>query len=1029
MAEEIMKLANANGQNNNPADPATKKKDSGPDLSEYGYNRVSVIGRGQYGIAQLVSRCGEPNVQLVAKSVQVDALNEHDQKLAQQEVQLLQQMRHPHIIGYIESFSLTFNLNILVIVMEYAPHGDLRKLIKSCAKKKEQLEEVVIMRWFTQLLHALNYIHRQKILHRDLKTSNIFLDGSNSPALAGVVDNAATPPLQDYNVKLGDFGISRVLDGTREAAVTVVGTPYYMSPEVCRSEPYNWKSDVWALGCVLYELCMLKHAFESSSLLGLVYKIVSEHYDPIPDQYSTRLMDLIKRLLTKSAEARPETTEILLDPYVSETAERLQLPPDNDPFISLSPVRGKPKSEAAIKPPPPPPGAKPLSVSAPPGPPPPGSKRPGPPPPPPSSPPVQVARPSTTALQIPAENQELFEVLMARIRAILVTRKSNWISTFASFDKKGDGIFQTPEFVQALQALNCALSSPEINFLVACFASGAASTMADANAPGGAAGSGIPLFHFAEQLNTAPGPLAKRVDASVRDLFDPEKLQMLFERCTAADPERRGVVTADAFKISIAHTLQDQNNERNVMLALMSSEKNLVGDVDYRDFVQVFQTKVECYPFTSTALQAQQSLNFTNSTPGGSPGTNANNHTQFFTCRGAPPLAPLGIPVPPGGGGPSSINPQSTVNSRSGSISKLGKPPETPFRAMTAENLRVIWARLKKKFVHCTLKDVWQVYFQQNQNVNPYAFIDLCSDIPFGVSRAELHQCCAMLVSEESGGQVNIDEFETHLLMADETILNAVPSWGKVMQDLLQDPEPLFRDKSPTTKNKSTVPESDFRAKLCQIDQGLTSHQVDFLISLVDKTSEGDIQIHPRRATDKLQQPVDLTPEHYNLVCRRLVVKLRNCALDVPKLTKILLNFWSIPEWSKCLSMLLPLYLSEAEATGLMVRLLEGQYEVDQWAAEVQQVGEAETVGLQVDKKVAELLHKRLTEPISGEEFLALLQQEFPLEYAQKLYSAADKSVNGFVLASSWLADEGIVSVKEAKALKKKRSFLSRMFK
>ena len=82
--------------------------------------------------------------------------------------------------------------------------------------------------------------------------------------------------------------------------MTVVGTPYYMSPEVCRSEPYNWKSDVWALGCVLYELCMLKHAFESSSLLGLVYKIVSDHYDPIPDFYSRELNEIITRLLTKS---------------------------------------------------------------------------------------------------------------------------------------------------------------------------------------------------------------------------------------------------------------------------------------------------------------------------------------------------------------------------------------------------------------------------------------------------------------------------------------------------------------------------------------------------------------------------------------------------------------------------------------------------------------------------------------------------------------------------------------------------------
>jgi NIMA (never in mitosis gene a)-related kinase 1/4/5 len=102
---------------------------------------------------------------------------------------------------------------------------------------------------------ALEYVHGRKVLHRDLKTQNIFLTGNNT-------------------VKLGDFGISKVLENTNRAAMTVVGTPYYMSPEVCQNSPYSYKSDVWALGCVLYELCTLKHAFSADNLLGLVYKIV-----------------------------------------------------------------------------------------------------------------------------------------------------------------------------------------------------------------------------------------------------------------------------------------------------------------------------------------------------------------------------------------------------------------------------------------------------------------------------------------------------------------------------------------------------------------------------------------------------------------------------------------------------------------------------------------------------------------------------------------------------------------------------------
>merc|ERR1719158_1641356 len=135
------------------------------------------------------------------------------------------------------------------------------------------------MHYFVQVLQALQYIHHERILHRDLKTSNLFLTKMKQV------------------VKLGDFGISRVLEGSIEAALTVVGTPYYMSPEVCENKPYTFQSDVWSVGCILYELCMLKHAFHASNLLGLVYKIVSDKYEPIPSTYSPALNDLIRAML------------------------------------------------------------------------------------------------------------------------------------------------------------------------------------------------------------------------------------------------------------------------------------------------------------------------------------------------------------------------------------------------------------------------------------------------------------------------------------------------------------------------------------------------------------------------------------------------------------------------------------------------------------------------------------------------------------------------------------------------------------
>ena len=112
-------------------------------------------------------------------------------------------------------------------------------------------------------------------------------------------------------VKIGDFGISRVLHGTLESAQTIVGTPYYMSPEVCQNKPYSFKSDVWSLGCILHELCSLQHAFRAKNLLGLVYKIVQEPHEPLPNDYSPDLGKLIDSLLEKDPLSRPSCDQLL----------------------------------------------------------------------------------------------------------------------------------------------------------------------------------------------------------------------------------------------------------------------------------------------------------------------------------------------------------------------------------------------------------------------------------------------------------------------------------------------------------------------------------------------------------------------------------------------------------------------------------------------------------------------------------------------------------------------------------------------
>jgi len=302
------------------------------DLGGFGYQSVAHIGRGHTASAQVV-RDLETGQEFVAKCVSLATLTEHDQEFAKQEAFLLQSLRNPLIVAYHDSF-LIEGANTLVIVMEHCSGGDLRAVIKSKAASNEQFSEDQVMSWFVQIALALQFIHSHKILHRDLKTSNIFVSENSSM------------------VKLGDFGLSRVLERTTDAAVTMVGTPYYMSPEVCSNAPYNWKSDVWSLGCVLYEMCMLKHAFESSSLFGLVYKIVSGNYEPIPSVYSQDLNDLIGRLLTKSALDRPSISQIFAIPYVKAHVEKVKsalvgIPSPKPPPAPATPAPPKSKKRRA----------------------------------------------------------------------------------------------------------------------------------------------------------------------------------------------------------------------------------------------------------------------------------------------------------------------------------------------------------------------------------------------------------------------------------------------------------------------------------------------------------------------------------------------------------------------------------------------------------------------------------------------------------------------------------------------------------
>eukprot|EP00906_Rhabdomonas_costata_P026487 RCo037704 len=233
----------------------------------------------------------------VSKEVNISVLSEKDREAAQNEVDVLVKVpKHPNIIQYIEHYEQN---GILYIIMEYADGGDLLQKIQ--LQKKDpggaRFSEDQIMTWFIQMALAVKHMHENKILHRDLKSANIFLTKENA-------------------VKIGDFGFGKIMANTIAQAKTLCGTPYYFSPELCTGRPYNNKSDIWALGCILAEMCCLGHAYDAKNIKELVKRVTKGTYQPIPSCYSSDLHRLIEIMLTKDQAARPNIKSVLTLDYV-----------------------------------------------------------------------------------------------------------------------------------------------------------------------------------------------------------------------------------------------------------------------------------------------------------------------------------------------------------------------------------------------------------------------------------------------------------------------------------------------------------------------------------------------------------------------------------------------------------------------------------------------------------------------------------------------------------------------------------------
>ena len=259
---------------------------------------ISKLGEGAYSTVFKVKRIVDNQIYAL-KKVKLLNLSEKEKENSLNEVRILASVKSNFVVSYKEAF-FDEKDNTLCIVMEFADRGDLYQKIVAHKKSAKFFEESDIWRIFIQLVKGLKALHDLKILHRDMKSANVFLF-SNGCA------------------KLGDLNVSKV--ARRGLGYTQTGTPYYASPEVWKDKPYDHKSDVWSLGCVLYEMITLRPPFRAKDMEGLFNKVCKGQYSRIPDRFSDDLFKIVQYLLIVNSIQRPSCDQILQHPIVMKRIE------------------------------------------------------------------------------------------------------------------------------------------------------------------------------------------------------------------------------------------------------------------------------------------------------------------------------------------------------------------------------------------------------------------------------------------------------------------------------------------------------------------------------------------------------------------------------------------------------------------------------------------------------------------------------------------------------------------------------------
>ncbi|CAG9310350.1 unnamed protein product [Blepharisma stoltei] len=273
---------------------------------------IKSLGEGAYSTVSLVKRKDDGQMYAL-KKVKLGPLKPKEKRNALTEVRILASIAHPNVISYKEAF-IDEESESLCLVMEYADSGDLYQRICYYQKKGRYMSENFVWNVLIQLLRGLKVLHELDVLHRDLKSANVFLN-------------------KDGTVKLGDMNVSKV--AKQGLLYTQTGTPYYASPEVWKDKPYDYKSDMWSLGCVVYEAATLNPPFKAEDMNGLFQKVIKGEYPPIPRMFSKELSKVIGQLLQVEPSARPSCEQLLKSSIIKKHSGKYEESPEESQENSL----------------------------------------------------------------------------------------------------------------------------------------------------------------------------------------------------------------------------------------------------------------------------------------------------------------------------------------------------------------------------------------------------------------------------------------------------------------------------------------------------------------------------------------------------------------------------------------------------------------------------------------------------------------------------------------------------------------------